>query len=231
MSASSHSLSFPALLAKLRSLLPSDKHAELDAVSKSINSAPSDKAAVRSSVVAARHLPHDLATGRPPLRPPPDRMCQVQRRLCEIAGKELVQAAAHQHAHTASRELPPPFSPPPPPGAPQGTCPMRRAASCALYAPVARGGGTDGAGQRVRSSGAPRPQQPVQQPVHEGCTLRHRRRGGPRGAPPMADPARGRAAACTAPCSPRAQVLELLGQQDGNPPELLANLPADLGTA
>lgn len=115
MSASSHSLSFPALLAKLRSLLPSDKHAELDAVSESINSAPSDEAAVHSSVVAARHLPHDLATGRPPLRPPPDRLCQVQRRLCEIAGKELVQAAAHQHAHTASQELPPPSLPLPPP--------------------------------------------------------------------------------------------------------------------
>ena len=93
MSESSHSLSFPALLAKLRSLLPSDKHAELDAVSESINSAPSDKAAVRSSVAAARHLPHDLSTGRSPLQPPPDRLCQVQRRLCEIAGKELVQAA------------------------------------------------------------------------------------------------------------------------------------------
>ena len=93
MSASSHSLSFPALLAKLRSLLPSDRHAELDAVSESINSAPSDKAAVRSSVAAARHLPHDLSTGRSPLQPPPDRLCQVQRRLCEIAGKELVQAA------------------------------------------------------------------------------------------------------------------------------------------
>ena len=93
MSESSHSLSFPALLAKLRSLLPSDKHAELDAVSESINSAPSDKAAVRSSVAAARLLTHDLSTGRSPLQPPPDRLCQVQRRLCEIAGKELVQAA------------------------------------------------------------------------------------------------------------------------------------------
>ena len=93
MSASSHSLSFPALLAKLRSLLPSDRHAELDAVSESINSAPSDKAAVRSSVAAAPRLPRDRAACRSPLQPPPDRLCQVQRRLCEIAGKELVQAA------------------------------------------------------------------------------------------------------------------------------------------
>ena len=64
MSESSHSLSFPALLAKLRSLLPSDKHAELDAVSESINSAPSDKAAVRSSVAAA---PHAFLTSLPPV--------------------------------------------------------------------------------------------------------------------------------------------------------------------
>ena len=62
MSASSHSLSFPALLAQLRSLLPADKHAALDAVSVSFNDTPSDKAS-------------------------------VQRRLCEIAGKEVVQAA------------------------------------------------------------------------------------------------------------------------------------------
>ena len=49
MSASSHSLSFPALLAQLRSLLPQDKHAALDAVSVSFNSAPSDKASVRAA--------------------------------------------------------------------------------------------------------------------------------------------------------------------------------------
>ena len=96
MSASSHSLSFPALLAQLRSLLPQDKHAALDAVSVSFNSAPSDKASVRAARVVERsNPPHAISFPWPRLHPPPpcSLHLQVQRRLCEIAGKEVVQAA------------------------------------------------------------------------------------------------------------------------------------------
>lgn len=84
---SSHSLSFPALITQLRTILPPEKHSALDDVLSS-----GDKAAVRgpgrypgcsAQFFGTPTTPRNLAT----------LPAQVQRRLCEIAGKEAVQTA------------------------------------------------------------------------------------------------------------------------------------------
>ena len=84
---SSHSLSFPALIMQLRTILPPEKHSALDDVLSS-----GDKAAVRGPGL---HSPLSSCPGGVLVAPRPHGAftMQVQRRLCEIAGKEAVRTA------------------------------------------------------------------------------------------------------------------------------------------